>query len=42
MNVPASSQPNVGTTPIVNKDAIVRMGSIPHGVTVLCRGPTQG
>jgi hypothetical protein len=42
MRVPASSQPNVGSTPIVNKDAIVRMASIPHGVTVLMQGPNPG
>src|ERR1700722_14557583 len=34
MSVPASTQPVPGNTPIVDKDAIVRMGSIPHGVTV--------
>jgi hypothetical protein len=42
MNVPASTQPATGNTPIVNKDAIVRMGSIPHGVTVLMQGPNPG
>jgi hypothetical protein len=42
MNVPASKQPNPGDTPIVNKDAIVRMASIPHGVTVLMQGPNPG
>ncbi|WP_158931337.1 heme-binding protein, partial [Acidisphaera sp. S103] len=42
MRVPASSQPSVGDTPIVNKDAIVRMGSIPHGTTVLMQGPNPG
>jgi hypothetical protein len=42
MNVPASQQPSSGDTPIVNKDAIVRMGSIPHGVTVLMQGPNPG
>jgi hypothetical protein len=42
MNVPASQQPNPGDTPIVNKDAIVRMASIPHGVTVLMQGPNPG
>jgi hypothetical protein len=42
MNVPASTQPVTGDTPIVNKDAIVRMGSIPHGVTVLMQGPNPG
>jgi hypothetical protein len=40
MYVPASSQPCVGETPIVNKNAIVRMGSIPHGTTVLMQGPS--
>jgi hypothetical protein len=29
-------------TPIVYKDAIVRMASIPHGVTVLMQGPNPG
>ncbi len=42
MNVPASTQPVTGDTPIVNKDAIVRMASIPHGVTVLMQGPNPG
>jgi hypothetical protein len=42
MRVPASTQPDVGTTPIVNKDAIVRMASIPHGVTVMMQGPNPG
>jgi hypothetical protein len=42
MNVPASTQPNPGDTPIVNQDAIVRMASIPHGVTVLMQGPNPG
>ena len=42
MNVPASQQPETGNTPIVNKDAIVRMASIPHGVTVLMQGPNPG
>ncbi len=42
MNVPASEQPDAGDTPIVNKDAIVRMASIPHGVTVLMQGPNPG
>jgi hypothetical protein len=45
MRVPASSQPSVGDdppVPIVNKDAIVRMGSIPHGTTVLMQGPNPG
>jgi hypothetical protein len=42
MNVPASQQPSSGDTPIVNKNAIVRMGSIPHGVTVLMQGPNPG
>jgi hypothetical protein len=40
MNVPASSQPSPGETPIVNKNSIVRMGSIPHGTTVLMQGPS--
>jgi hypothetical protein len=42
MHVPASSQQYSGDTPIVNKDAIVRMGSIPHGTTVLMQGPSPG
>jgi hypothetical protein len=42
MRVPASAQPAVGDTPIVNRDAIVRMGSIPHGSTVLMQGPNPG
>src|SRR6202522_4146853 len=48
MNVPASTKPPASTppvtvdTPIVNKDAIVRMASIPHGVTVLMQGPNPG
>jgi len=42
MNVPASKQPKTGNTPIVNEDAIVRMASIPHGVTVLMQGPNPG
>jgi hypothetical protein len=42
MNVPASQQASTGDTPIVNKSAIVRMGSIPHGVTVLMQGPNPG
>jgi hypothetical protein len=42
MNVPASTQANTGDTPIVNQDAIVRMASIPHGVTVLMQGPNPG
>ena len=42
MHVPASSQPTAGDTPIVNKNAIVRMGSIPHGTTVLMQGPSPG
>ena len=41
MNVPASQQPSTGST-IVNEPAIVRMGSIPHGVTVLMQGPNPG
>jgi len=40
MHVPASSQLSVGDTPIVNKNSIVRMGSIPHGTTVLMQGPS--
>ena len=36
MNVPAAIP---GTTPPVNAPTIVRMGSIPHGVTVLMQGP---
>jgi hypothetical protein len=42
MNVPASTQANTGDTPIVNENAIVRMASIPHGVTVLMQGPNPG
>jgi hypothetical protein len=42
MLVPASSQASVGDTPIVNNNAIVRMGSIPHGTTVLMQGPSPG
>src|SRR6202167_2788065 len=48
MNVPASTKPPASTppvtedTPIVYKDAIVRMASIPHGVTVLMQGPNPG
>ena len=42
MNVPASQQPSSGNTPIVNEPTIVRMGSIPHGVTVLMQGPNPG
>ena len=34
MSVPASTQPVTGDTPIVNKDAIVRMGSIPHEMCI--------
>jgi hypothetical protein len=41
MNVPASQQPSTGNT-IVNEPTIVRMGSIPHGVTVLMQGPNPG
>jgi len=41
MNVPASEQPSSGNT-IVNEPTIVRMGSIPHGVTVLMQGPNPG
>jgi hypothetical protein len=39
MNVPASI---AGTTPPANAPTIVRMGSIPHGVTVLMQGPNPG
>jgi hypothetical protein len=42
MNVPASQQPSSGNTPIVNEPAIVRLASIPHGVTVLMQGPNPG
>jgi hypothetical protein len=49
MRVPASAlpAPTVPPTPhdalpIVYKDAIVRMGSIPHGTTVLMQGPNPG
>jgi len=42
MHVPASQQASSGDTPIVNTDAIVRMGSIPHGATVLMQGPNPG
>jgi hypothetical protein len=42
MLVPASTQPDPGMTPIVNKKSIVRMGSIPHGTTVLMQGPSPG
>ena len=41
MNVPASQQASNGNT-IVNEPTIVRMGSIPHGVTVLMQGPNPG
>ncbi len=45
MNVPASQQPAsknaIGNT-LVNEPTIVRMGSIPHGVTVLMQGPNPG
>ena len=41
MNVPASQQSSSGNT-IVNEPTIVRMGSIPHGVTVLMQGPNPG
>jgi hypothetical protein len=43
MRVPASSQPagQTGGT-LVNQDTIVRMGSIPHGTTVLMQGPNPG
>jgi hypothetical protein len=42
MLVPASKQTNTGDppVPIVNKKSIVRMGSIPHGTTVLMQGPS--
>ena len=39
MNVPAAIP---GTTPPGNAATIVRMGSIPHGVTVLMQGPNPG
>ena len=39
MNVPAAIP---GTTPPANAPTIVRMGSIPHGVTVLMQGPNPG
>jgi hypothetical protein len=39
MNVPAAI---AGTTPPGNAPTIVRMGSIPHGVTVLMQGPNPG
>jgi hypothetical protein len=39
MNVPAAI---TGTTPPGNAPTIVRMGSIPHGVTVLMQGPNPG
>jgi hypothetical protein len=39
MNVPAAIP---GTTPPGNAPNIVRMGSIPHGVTVLMQGPNPG
>jgi hypothetical protein len=42
MNVPASKQPSVGDTPLVNECTIVRMGSIPHGATVLMQGRNPG
>jgi hypothetical protein len=43
MNVPASQQPaNATGGTIVNQPAIVRMGSIPHGTTVLMQGPNPG
>jgi hypothetical protein len=46
MLVPASEQPPGGQSdppiPIVTKNAIVRMGSIPHGSTVLMQGPSPG
>ena len=43
MNVPASQQPPDGTgNTLVNEPTIVRMGSIPHGVTVLMQGPNPG
>lgn len=42
MLVPASKQTNTGDppVPIVNKKSVVRMGSIPHGTTVLMQGPS--
>ena len=45
MNVPASQQPvskSADGTTLVNEPTIVRMGSIPHGVTVLMQGPNPG
>jgi hypothetical protein len=42
MNVPASQQAATGDTPLVNQPTIVRMASIPHGVTVLMQGPNPG
>jgi hypothetical protein len=42
MNVPPSTQASTGNTPLVNCPTIVRMGSIPHGVTVLMQGPNPG
>jgi hypothetical protein len=42
MNVPASEQTGTADTPIMGKDSIVRMGSIPHGVTVMMQGPNPG
>ena len=40
MLVPASMQSDTGDTPLVNKKSIVRMGSVPHGTTVLMQGPS--
>jgi hypothetical protein len=40
MLVPASTQADTDDTPIVNKKSIVRMGSVPHGTTVLMQGPS--
>ncbi len=40
MNVPAATAG--GTPPPGNAPTIVRMGSIPHGVTVLMQGPNPG
>lgn len=40
MLVPGSMQADTDDTPIVNKKSIVRMGSVPHGTTVLMQGPS--
>lgn len=48
MNVPASNKLKdsngnpIYNSPIAYKDAIVRLASIPHGVTVLMQGPNPG